>query len=223
VTDASGPSPAPARALLLDVEGVVAHHDTGLLDTGLAALGLPGGWAGLGPLRREPALYALWEAHSVGRLGFEGYWSAVLARAGVAAGPDEVEQLGDLLRRAAWTRIDEAVLDLARRVRDGGRAVGLLSNSAAAYEDAIAGFADRFDIAHFSHRTGRRKPDTAAYRAAAAALAAAPRTVLFVDDKPRNVAAARETGMRAVLFEGATALETALAHHGLLAPAPTPS
>ena len=44
----------------------------------------------------------------------------------------------------------------------------------------------------------------------------APESTLFVDDSPRNVCAARELGIRAVLFESPAAFEQLLAEAGLL-------
>lgn len=59
--------------------------------------------------------------------------------------------------------------------------------------------------------TGLRKPDPEAYRHAARALDRAPERCVFVDDRPRNCAAAEALGMRAIVFEGAAALRSALA------------
>lgn len=67
-----------------------------------------------------------------------------------------------------------------------------------------------------SCRTGLRKPDPRAYLDAAATLGVAPAECLFVDDRRRNVEAARGVGMDAVLFEGAPGLREALVERGLL-------
>jgi FMN phosphatase YigB (HAD superfamily) len=83
-------------------------------------------------------------------------------------------------------------------------------------------FEGLFDVALFSHRCGRRKPDPAAYAAAAAALGVAPAQVVFVDDKPRNVQAAAAVGMHGLVFTGPARLAEDLVALGLLAPSDVP-
>lgn len=213
------PSPPPIEAVLFDVEDVIARPDQAAMARRLAEA-----WPGLGlaelqAARNGPALYPLWEAYSVGRLDERRYWGAVLAALGRPDDPASVEALIALYADLAWAELDEAVLALAEALRAGGRRIGLLSNSAAHHEARIPGFAGRFDVAHFSHRTGRRKPDPEAYRAAAAALRAAPSAIVFVDDKARNVEAAAALGMRGIRFVDAERLRRELAALGLLGPA----
>jgi HAD superfamily hydrolase (TIGR01509 family) len=69
---------------------------------------------------------------------------------------------------------------------------------------SLAWVFDRFDIRHyFEHLTisnvvGCRKPDAAIYHAALAAMECCPHDAIFVDNKQRNVAAARALGMYAL-------------------------
>lgn len=58
----------------------------------------------------------------------------------------------------------------------------------------------RFDAFVFSNELRVRKPDPAAYRALTDALGERPSDVVFVDDNPDNVEAARRFGLRSVLF-----------------------
>lgn len=67
-----------------------------------------------------------------------------------------------------------------------------------------------------SCRTRVRKPDPEAYLGAARALGRAPDACLFVDDRPKNCAAAEALGMPAVRFTTAAALEADLVARGLL-------
>ena len=64
--------------------------------------------------------------------------------------------------------------------------------------------------------TGVRKPDPEAYLGAARALSSEPQRCLFVDDRPRNVAAAQAVGMPAHRFRSAEALRAELVERGLL-------
>ena len=74
------------------------------------------------------------------------------------------------------------------------------------------------DRACFSHRTGLRKPDAEAYRAAAHALGVGATEIVFVDDKARNLAAAASVGMGTAPFRDADDLEANLVGLGLLEP-----
>ncbi|BBC70907.1 hydrolase [Altererythrobacter sp. B11] len=62
----------------------------------------------------------------------------------------------------------------------------------------------------------RAKPDPAIYAIAEARFGAAPREILFTDDNPANVEAARARGWQAHLFTGAEGLERELVALGLL-------
>jgi len=207
------------RAALFDVEDVIAHADAGEAERRLGAR-----WPGLTMdavriARNRPDQYARWEAYSVGRLDGVAYWTEILATLGLPADAGEAAALLEIHGATAWARLDAAVLDVAARLRADGLRLGLLSNSAPYHEGRIGDFAGGFDVAHFSHRTGRRKPDPEAYRAAARDLGVPPEDIVFVDDKSRNTEAARRLGMTAIRFEGATALERALRDLRLLAAA----
>lgn len=67
-----------------------------------------------------------------------------------------------------------------------------------------------------SCKTGLRKPSPGVYREAAAALHLPASACLFVDDREKNCAGARETGMRAWRFEGAERLRRELRRHAIL-------
>nr|WP_255567741.1 HAD-IA family hydrolase [Corynebacterium sp. TAE3-ERU16] len=88
---------------------------------------------------------------------------------------------------------------------DSGHRVGLLSNIPTFLAERVRArhtWLERFDAVTMSCDIGVAKPDPGAYRAACAALGAEPGEVLFFDDNPVNVAAAREFGMRAVEVTG---------------------
>lgn len=214
---------APAsRALLLDIEGVLAHPDAASLDAAMAALRPDLDAAALDAARNRPETYPAWRAYSVGAMSSEAYWTAV-ARALELDPETAAPRLAEAMRRAWWARLDEAVLDVldaVRRHRGAGRypRLGILSNSAPEHEAHIPRFEGRFDVACFSHRIGARKPDEAAYRAALAALDVPAQEVVFVDDKARNTGAAAALGMIGVPFEGAASLRALVVGLGWIAP-----
>jgi putative hydrolase of the HAD superfamily len=144
------------------------------------------------------------------------YWRNVLAGLGHATDDESVAHLREVMRRVWWARIDRDVLATAGRARSAGVRLALLSNSAPEHEPTIAQLIPLVDVSHFSHRTGRRKPDRAAYEAVAEDLELPVGACLFVDDKRRNVDAAVRVGMSSFVFTSALELERELAGRGLL-------
>ncbi len=82
--------------------------------------------------------------------------------------------------------------------------------------DPTYDFLERFRAIFVSGELRLVKPDPAIYRHALDAIRAPASDCLFVDDAPRNVAAAAALGIRAHLFTGAEPLRAELAALGLL-------
>lgn len=90
----------------------------------------------------------------------------------------------------------EWALGLKERVR-----VAMLSNSADGArreEEARYGFSTHFSPIVYSHEVGLAKPDERIYLHLCDILEVAPSEVVFIDDRPPNVAAAARLGMNAV-------------------------
>jgi FMN phosphatase YigB (HAD superfamily) len=78
---------------------------------------------------------------------------------------------------------------------------------------------DRFlDGYTLSCETGYRKPDPRAYTSLLEAAAVPAEECLFIDDRERNVEAAREQRINAIRFEGAAQLRRELVRYGVLPP-----
>jgi epoxide hydrolase-like predicted phosphatase len=93
-----------------------------------------------------------------------------------------------------------------RRLRPRYR-TAILSNGAAGgrrEEEARYGFAEMADLLIYSYEVGMEKPDQRIYQLTCERLGVRPGDVAFLDDLQVNVAAAREVGMRAVLFQSTT-------------------
>lgn len=140
---------------------------------------------------------------SARRSGVEQEWWTGLGAAVGASGALLAEMRADFWDAycgTANTELLDALAGLQGRV-----GLAILSNSgdgAREEEERRYGFSRLFDPIRYSHETGLSKPDPRAFKSALAALDAAPQEVLFVDDVPANVDAARALGIRAHLHEG---------------------
>ncbi len=76
---------------------------------------------------------------------------------------------------------------------------------------------DCFDIALSSCFVGLRKPDPAMYQRAIDIVGRPPERILFIDDRPENVAGARNAGLVALRFTSEAELRQQLAEMGTLA------
>jgi len=84
------------------------------------------------------------------------------------------------------------------------RRTGILSNSfigAREREHERYGFADIVDVLVYSHEVGLAKPDPAVFALTSERLGVPPGDVVFLDDTPRMVEAARQAGWHAVEFQ----------------------
>ncbi|UUO08112.1 HAD family phosphatase [Blastopirellula sp. J2-11] len=118
--------------------------------------------------------------------------------------------------------LNHPVIEIAEALHEQGRRLGILSNTCACHWDfCIAG---RYPFLHqcfeqyvLSYEAKSMKPDAGIYQAAIEQAGVAPASIFFVDDRPENVAGAREYGLDAVLFIGADRLREDLAARGILA------
>jgi putative hydrolase of the HAD superfamily len=104
-------------------------------------------------------------------------------------------------------------VDLVERLRRPGRPMFFLSNMPSPYADLLErrhAFVRAFDDGVFSGRIGLAKPDLAIFDAAARRFGTAPEDLVFLDDQPVNVDAARQAGWNALEFTDAAAAERAI-------------
>jgi 2-haloacid dehalogenase len=113
----------------------------------------------------------------------------------------------------------EGTVALLAEVRAGGTPVHALSNmSIEGWAEAQERFAFLRDLdgAVISGLEGVAKPDRAIYDRLIERVDVAPAEVLFIDDRPANVAAARAAGLSAEQFESAEGLRHDLEKYGVL-------
>lgn len=132
------------------------------------------------------------------------------------------EQLGRPVSREQWIKARAAAMehwpvmhDLVGQLSACYR-IALLTNNGPLTQSAFAEVApqtaDLFgrDI-YFSWQFGTKKPDPIIFEAIANRLQTVPEACVFIDDKPRNVAGASQTGMTALQFTDAATLRQDLA------------
>lgn len=97
----------------------------------------------------------------------------------------------------------EGAHEVLSALRGQGLKIGVLSNTLPSIDRTLeaVGLADLVDVALATCTLGVHKPEQEAYLLAAEALELAPQEILFVDDKPENVEAARQVGMQATLID----------------------
>jgi putative hydrolase of the HAD superfamily len=97
--------------------------------------------------------------------------------------------------------------------------LGALNNEAREtneYRFEHFGLRKLFKVALSSCYLGLRKPELPIYLHALDILGRPPERILFIDDRPENVAGAAATGIRAIRFEGADALRRQLLELGVI-------
>lgn len=136
----------------------------------------------------------------------QAYWRKYAGIQNIVLPDDWFEQLIDVQVRSfvAIPGTMEAVASL----RAQGYTVAMLSNVTQGPAAVVrrAGFYDHFDPLLLSYEIGIEKPDAAAYRILIDTLALPPSSIVFIDDKVENVAAASRCGLRAIVFRDGVAL-----------------
>lgn len=201
-----------ARALLIDLDGVIRHWDLEATRTIEQRHGLsPGaiGAAAFTPDLLAPAIHGEvvdreWRARVAERLA--GRYGRSAAAAAVAEWS------------ASAGAVDATVLALVRATRRAAP-VGLATNATDRLDDDLRrlGIADAFDVVVNSSAVGVSKPDAAFFVEAARMLHVPASDVLFVDDTVGHLAGAVAAGMATHRFTGADDLRRALSDAGLLA------
>ncbi|HEY1013714.1 MAG TPA: HAD family phosphatase [Herpetosiphonaceae bacterium] len=157
-----------------------------------------------------------WQQARVGGLSSRQFWARIHRELGAA---DDLDTFIEAL--FADDRIDPVLVALAETLQPR-YPLGLLSN---ALDDLEQLLEQRWQVSHLfevivnSATAGVAKPEPAAYQLAVDNLGFAPAETLFIDDKPRNVDAARALGIPTIHFTGTPALLAELAELAIIGPA----
>ena len=112
-------------------------------------------------------------------------------------------------------------IEVVRALRKSGVPAYLATNQheyRARYMSKVLGYANAFDGEFYSCRLGYMKPDNGYFQALLKSLPYQPEQLLFIDDRERNVAAAKSLGIHGVEYEmseGVEALRGILSGYGL--------
>jgi putative hydrolase of the HAD superfamily len=199
------------RHVLFDADGVIQS--------------IPGGWyTAMEPYvgeRAQEFLHGAWKDEKPMLAGQGEYLPLLAARLteyGVSASAEEIY-------RDVWQRIDpdSDSLAIVQALRANGYGVHLGTNQdrlRAAHMRVGLGYDALFDVSCYSCDLGVTKPDLGFFTAAASRIAAGPSSILFIDDRVRNVEGARAAGLAAEQWElgqGHDVLLALLASHGVVA------
>ncbi len=161
--------------------------------------------SGLGELGFWRAYWAHRPAYDRADISAEAYWALVLDG---SIAPQQVRDL-TTLDVASWLHANPVAVASAIRAGRRGYRLAILSNAPIEVADAIdrAPWLAGFEARLFSCRLRLTKPDPAVYHKVLDHLAAQPEEIVFFDDRPENVAAAKAVRIRAYLFIGASQLD----------------
>jgi putative hydrolase of the HAD superfamily len=146
------------------------------------------------------------------------YWHKVAAALGLSFSMSQIAEL-TRLDIASWLHLRDGTVALIEDLAAAGYPLALLSNVPAEVAEVVADLpvARAFSRCAFSCFLGAAKPEPRCYQAVLAMLGARPADVVFIDDRPENVAAAAALGIRAVHFSTPPQARAALAAHGVTA------
>jgi len=116
--------------------------------------------------------------------------------------------------------LNVAIVPVIAALERAGCPIGILSNTCDAHWRHLvdAGYAilpGHFSPIVLSHEVRQMKPEPEIYSTAARLAGVPPERIFFCDDLPDNVAAARQAGWDAEVFESTTGLLAALGRRGI--------
>ena len=185
----------PIRAVVFDIGGVLELTDEG----SLTRIWEPR--LGLGPGEMGALLSEVAAAGAVGAISEQQAGQRIAEILGLDDGQLRAFQ-ADLWTEYLGTLNTELAAYFAG-LRPRYR-TGIISNSfvgARHREQQRYGFGDLTDLIVYSHEAGVSKPDPRIYQLACDGLGVPAADMVFLDDLPENVTAARLAGMHGVLFE----------------------
>jgi putative hydrolase of the HAD superfamily len=199
----------PARALLIDLDGVVRHWDPSVSAAVERSSGLPDG-----ALLRTAMSWDLLRPTVAGELT-DAEWMSLVAQRLPLPEPEAAAAVAEWRQHRGF--VDDEVLAFVREVRAAGLPVGLATNATDLLRDDLdaLGLAHEFDAVFSSWELKIHKPAPEFFARSCAALGFDPPWVLFVDDDDRAVRGARAAKLPAYRWTGVEGLSYVRAALGL--------
>ncbi|MEI9980400.1 MAG: HAD family phosphatase [Edaphobacter sp.] len=149
-----------------------------------------------------------------GDLSAESYWQQATS---TSLTP---EQLTALIAADVdyWSTLNQPMLAWARSLQQAHIPTGILSNMPHDLETGLRArhpWIEDFDHQTWSHALNIAKPEPAIYRNAVDGLHTPPENILFIDDKPANIAAADALNMQAIQYTTHNDFEHEMRRRGL--------
>lgn len=143
-----------------------------------------------------------WKKWERGQMSAEDFWKKLADTI-----DDTRFDVEDFKRFIAATQTrDEEVVELIAKLRKEGYVTALLTNNTKEWiedYDRRDPFGQHFDAVISSHHVGLVKPEPRIYQIMMEQLGAKPEECVFIDDKKKNVRAARALGMQGIIFKSA--------------------
>lgn len=142
----------------------------------------------------EAVIQSMYLQASLGKISADEFWNKV----GLTPSLED-----EYLARHSLT---PGILELLNEARDRKMPVWCLSNDVGRWSDKLRsnlGIEEFLSGSVISGDAGVRKPDADIYKALIQACGCRVEDLLFVDDRQKNVIAAREAGIRTILFKPA--------------------
>jgi putative hydrolase of the HAD superfamily len=179
---------------------------------------------GLEPELFDKLYWADRPAFDVGELSGIEYWRKIAAESGMEPAPEMVEELNYWDGRM-WTTENRPMIDWQAALKGHGLKTAILSNmgdTILASLERDFEWLNRFDVLIWSFQHGVGKPDERIFRLTLDKLGVEAGESLFVDDRPRNVEAARKLGIRTFQYKTTEQLRGDLVAQGLDGELPLP-
>jgi putative hydrolase of the HAD superfamily len=142
-------------------------------------------------------------AYDRGNLTAESFWTRAAAPTHAIVTPSQLAALiaADI---DYWSTLNLPMVAWARTLQQAGILTGILSNMPHDLESGLRArhhWIDDFPHHTWSHSLKLAKPEPAIYRHAVDGLQTPPDTILFIDDKEENIAAAKALGIQAIQYK----------------------
>lgn len=149
-------------------------------------------------------------------LDVTAYWQQIAADLGRSYTGAEIAELSRL-DSLSWMTLQPGTVELITGLAAAGQRLALLSNAPADTAEAVSALpvAGHFEHLVFSCALKSAKPEPECFLATLELLGAEPADVIFLDDRPDNVAGAAALGIRSVHFTDAAAARADLARLGI--------